>query len=82
MMHQPLGGLGGASRRRQAGRADGAHQAADGRADRPPLGPAGRQIVEDSERDKWFSAEEAKDYGIVDHVVTSAAQVTGGGGTA
>ncbi|WP_353507545.1 ATP-dependent Clp protease proteolytic subunit [Intrasporangium sp.] len=29
------------------------------------------QITADSERDRWFSAEEAKAYGIVDHVVAS-----------
>ena len=47
------------------------------------LGPATvERIVEDSEWEKWFSADEAKDYGIVDHVVTSAGDVTGGGGTA
>jgi len=40
------------------------------------------RIVEDSEWEKWFSADEAKDYGIVDHVVTSAQDVSGGGGTA
>jgi len=27
------------------------------------------QITEDSERDRWFTATEAKDYGIVDHVI-------------
>jgi ATP-dependent Clp protease protease subunit len=26
------------------------------------------QILEDSERDRWFTAEQAKDYGIIDHV--------------
>ena len=38
------------------------------------------RIVEDSEWEKWFSADEAKEYGIVDHVVTSAQDVSGGGG--
>lgn len=33
------------------------------------------QITRDSERDRWFSAEEAEAYGIVDHVVTSLADV-------
>lgn len=27
------------------------------------------QIEEDSERDRWFTAEQAKDYGLVDHVI-------------
>ena len=26
------------------------------------------QIAEDSERDRWFTAEQAKDYGLIDHV--------------
>jgi ATP-dependent protease ClpP protease subunit len=26
------------------------------------------QIQEDSERDRWFTAEQAKEYGIIDHV--------------
>ena len=28
------------------------------------------QIQEDSERDRWFTAEQARDYGIVDQVIT------------
>jgi ATP-dependent Clp protease protease subunit len=39
------------------------------------------QITKDSDRDRWFSAEEAKDYGLLDGVMTSAAHVPGGGGT-
>ena len=31
------------------------------------------QIEKDSDRDRWFTASEAKDYGFVDHVFTSAA---------
>ncbi len=27
------------------------------------------QIHADSERDRWFTAEEAKDYGIIDNVI-------------
>ena len=26
-------------------------------------------VASDSLRDRWFSAEEARDYGIIDHVV-------------
>jgi ATP-dependent Clp protease protease subunit len=40
------------------------------------------QIELDSDRDRWFTAEEAKDYGFVDNVVRSAHQVDGSGGTA
>jgi ATP-dependent Clp protease protease subunit len=35
-------------------------------------------IEADSDRDRWFDAEGAKDYGFVDHVVTSAREVAGG----
>ena len=27
------------------------------------------QVEVDSERDRWFTAEQAKDYGIIDHVI-------------
>ena len=30
------------------------------------------RIEADSDRDRWFTAEQAKDYGFIDHVVTSA----------
>ena len=40
------------------------------------------QIERDSDRDRWFTADEAKDYGLVDQVVPSAGQVAGEGGTA
>ena len=39
------------------------------------------QIAEDSDRDRWFTAEEAAEYGFVDSVVRSARQVEGNGGT-
>ncbi|MEU6853742.1 ATP-dependent Clp protease proteolytic subunit [Actinacidiphila alni] len=39
------------------------------------------QITKDSDRDRWFSAEEAKEYGLLDGVMLSAAEVPGGGGT-
>jgi ATP-dependent Clp protease protease subunit len=45
-------------------------------------GQSVEKITEDSDRDRWFSAEEAKEYGLVDHVVSSAGQVSGSGGTA
>lgn len=39
------------------------------------------QILEDNDRDKWFTAQEALEYGFVDHVVENANLVSGGGGT-
>ncbi|MGQ0846463.1 MAG: ATP-dependent Clp protease proteolytic subunit [Sporichthyaceae bacterium] len=83
MMHQPLGGLGGTAsdikiqaeqmlftKKRLAA------QIAD------HTGQSVEQIELDSDRDRWFTAEEAKAYGFVDHVVTNARDVTGAGGTA
>ena len=40
------------------------------------------QVTADSDRDRWFTAEEAMEYGFVDKVVTHAVAVAGGGGTA
>jgi len=83
MMHQPLGGLGGVQSlvqkqaeqmlliKRQMAELIAFHS-----------GQPVERIIEDSEWEKWFSADEAKEYGIVDHVVTSAQDVSGGGGTA
>jgi ATP-dependent Clp protease protease subunit len=34
------------------------------------------QIEKDSDRDRWFTAEEAKDYGIIDTVIDRSRQLT------
>jgi ATP-dependent Clp protease protease subunit len=39
------------------------------------------QIEADSDRDRWFTAEEAMAYGFVDHVYTHSGQAAGGAGT-
>ncbi|AUH45122.1 ATP-dependent Clp protease proteolytic subunit [Streptomyces sp. CMB-StM0423] len=39
------------------------------------------QVTHDSDRDRWFSAEEAKEYGLIDEVMPSASGIPGGGGT-
>jgi ATP-dependent Clp protease protease subunit len=44
-------------------------------------GQTEEQVTHDSDRDRWFSAEEAKEYGLIDEVMASAADVPGGGGT-
>ncbi|MGI8697364.1 MAG: ATP-dependent Clp protease proteolytic subunit [Mycobacteriales bacterium] len=36
------------------------------------------QIARDGDRDRWFTAQEALDYGFVDHMVSRASQVPGG----
>ena len=33
------------------------------------------QIEADSERDRWFTAEQAKDYGIIDHVIGKRGEI-------
>ena len=35
------------------------------------------EIERDSDRDRWFTADQAKEYGLVDHVISKANQVTG-----
>ena len=44
-------------------------------------GKSVEQINLDGDRDRWFSADEALEYGFVDHIRASASDVTGGGGT-
>ncbi|MGE7438284.1 MULTISPECIES: ATP-dependent Clp protease proteolytic subunit [Kitasatospora] len=39
------------------------------------------EITADSDRDRWFSARQAKEYGLIDDVMHHAADVPGGGGT-
>jgi ATP-dependent Clp protease protease subunit len=39
------------------------------------------QITRDSDRDRWFTPEQAKEYGLIDDIMHSAADVPGGGGT-
>ena len=37
------------------------------------------QIMEDGDRDRWFTAQEALDYGFIDHIQEYAAGATGVG---
>jgi ATP-dependent Clp protease protease subunit len=39
------------------------------------------QITRDSDRDRWFDPIEAKEYGLIDDIVPTAAGMPGGGGT-
>ena len=61
------------------GRAQPVPQARAGRADAMHTGQTVEQIEVDSDRDRWFTADEAKDYGFVDQVVRSATEVPTGG---
>jgi len=38
-------------------------------------------IIRDGDRDRWFTTEEAKEYGLIDEIITAATGVPGGGGT-
>ena len=83
MMHQPSGGIGGTA---SDIKIQAEHMAytkktlADLIAEH--TGQKAETIQADSDRDRWFTAEAAKEYGFVDHVVRSANQVSGNGGTA
>ncbi|MBW3086518.1 ATP-dependent Clp protease proteolytic subunit 1 [Austwickia sp. TVS 96-490-7B] len=82
LMHQPLGGIGGTATdikiqaeqmlfiKRKMAELIAEH-----------TGQPVEKIVEDSDRDRWFSAEEAREYGFVDHVYQHAGQTPGAGGT-
>jgi ATP-dependent Clp protease protease subunit len=82
MMHQPSGGIGGTA-------ADIAIQAEQMLYTKRMFqervsfhtGQSAEQIEADSDRDRWFTAEEAKDYGFIDKVISGATQVPEGAGT-
>ena len=77
LMHQPLGGIQGQA-------SDIAIQAeqiifikrlmAEKIAEH--TGQTVEQVEADSERDRWFTAEQAKDYGLIDHVIVKRGEIT------
>jgi ATP-dependent Clp protease protease subunit len=76
MMHQPSGGIGGTASDIKI-QAEQMLYVKRTLAERIAYhtGQSPDLIETDSDRDRWFTAEEAKDYGFVDHVVRSAHQV-------
>jgi ATP-dependent Clp protease protease subunit len=82
MMHQPLGGIGGTA-------SDIKIQAEQilyikrelAKLIAEQTGQSIETIERDSDRDRWFTSQAALEYGLVDHVVRSANDVSGGGGT-
>jgi ATP-dependent Clp protease protease subunit len=82
MMHQPSGGMGGTA-------ADIAIQAEQMLYTKRMFqerisfhtGQTQEQIEADFDRDRWFTAQEAKDYGFIDKVITTATEVPEGAGT-
>ena len=82
LMHQPLGGVTGSA----ADIAIQAEQFAVIKKERFRLnaeftGQTIERIEADSDRDRWFTAPEALEYGFVDHIITSAS-INGSGPTA
>jgi ATP-dependent Clp protease protease subunit len=76
MMHQPSGGIGGTASDIKI-QAEQMLYVKKTLAERIAMhtGQPLDQIEADSDRDRWFTAQDAKDYGLVDHVVRSANQV-------
>jgi ATP-dependent Clp protease, protease subunit len=81
LMHQPSGGIGGTA-------SDIRIQAQQMLYVKKTLfertafhtGQTVEQIEQDADRDRWYTAEEAKDYGFVDHVVSSVNEAAVGVG--
>ena len=73
LMHQPSGGVGGTASDIRINANLILHmkqELAEINAQR--TGKSVEQIREDSERDHWFTAQEALEYGFIDHVIESA----------
>ena len=78
LMHQPSGGMGGTA-------ADIRIQAENMLHVKHTMQEliaqhSGRTLAEiqrDWDRDRWFTAEQAREYGLIDHVITRAAQLNG-----
>ena len=78
LMHQPLGGVGGTATEI----AINAKMLKDTKRELSQLnadhsGHTLEQILEDSDRDHWFTAQEALEYGLIDHVYSNASQLRG-----
>ncbi len=78
MMHQPSGGIGGTASDIKIQAEQMLHikkQMAELIAEH--TGQSVEQIEADSDRDRWFTAAEAKEYGFVDHVYETSADAPG-----
>jgi ATP-dependent Clp protease, protease subunit len=79
-MHQPSGGMGGSA-------SDIKIQAQQSLHIKKVLfelisqhtGQPLERVEQDADRDRWFTAEQAKDYGFIDQVITSARQAADDG---
>jgi len=79
MMHQPSGGIGG-SASDIAIRAEvlGKWKLEMAELTAEQTGQTVDRITTDADRDRWFTAEAALEYGFIDHVVTRASQTPNG----
>lgn len=72
VMHQPHGGFGGTSADIQTQAKQILHfKRRMAELTSEQTGKTVEQIIEDGDRDRWFTAEEARDYGFVDEVIGS-----------
>lgn len=77
MMHQPSGGLGGTASDIRIQAEQSLHiKKTMSRLIAEHTGQTIDQIEADSDRDRWFTAEEALAYGFIDHVYERAAQIS------
>jgi len=83
LLHQPHGGFGGTSSEIQTqAKLITSMKQRLAEITAAATGKSVEQIHADGDRDRWFTAEEALEYGFVDHIRASASDVVGGGGTA
>lgn len=76
MMHQPSGGLGGTASDIRIQAEQSLHiKSTMQKLIAEHTGQTLDQIEADSDRDRWFTAEQALEYGLIDHVFTAAAQI-------
>ncbi|SUA47118.1 ATP-dependent Clp protease proteolytic subunit 2 [Nocardia africana] len=80
MMHQPSAGIGGSA----ADISIYAEQLAHTKRELNELqalhtGQSVEQVTADADRDRWFTAAQALEYGFIDHVITNARQANGAG---
>ncbi|MCO4257087.1 ATP-dependent Clp protease proteolytic subunit [Pseudarthrobacter cellobiosi] len=83
LMHQPSGGIGGTASDIKIQAELILHMKkvmAELTADQ--TGQSVETILKDNDRDKWFTAPEALEYGFFDKIAAHANSVSGGGGTA
>ncbi|MCL2783053.1 MAG: ATP-dependent Clp protease proteolytic subunit [Propionibacteriaceae bacterium] len=80
LMHQPSGGLGGTATDIRIQAEQSLHiKKTMAELIAQHTGQTVAQIEADSDRDRWFTADEAMAYGFIDHVYERAAQIRTGG---